>query len=579
MTAVTPPSRAGLTRLIRLQAWAEAAQVFESLLQTGPADAELWFTGAEIYRHCNQPQAAFQAYLATLRQDPAHARAHYWLSVLLQRHHPLDALLHIQQSLGPDPEDADGRARLVEIYQQLAQQPSALAEQLGHRPEQADTLLNALSMLPAIPQSEAEIACFTDVLEQTVQTLSRLQPALAPRLAGPELAFPQALTYYGLDGERERALRAAYAGLFAGPEPPQRPARRGKPRLAFVSGLGRTEILLRFQAALMRQLPLLRPQAEWLLAAPAGHVDQIAEQLPGWHYLPLPADLPAAAARMAAAGLDLAFYWEYGLDPLSYFLPCYRPAAVQAAGIGWPATSGQPQMDYYVSCAPLEAPGAQRFYTEKLVLQPNLPYPGLLPALPAEVLPRSHWGFSADQRLYLCLQDPLKLHPRMDRAFARILAADGRAQLVLIAYRPDLGRQLQQRLRQSLPQYLERIHLLPRQPPQAYLSLILAADVALDSWPYAGGGGTNTDLLACGTPVVTLPGPQLRHRITASLLQTLGLDELIATSPTDYAERALRVAASQRGRYRRIMRERTPPLLEDRRAAESFADLLLSLLP
>jgi predicted O-linked N-acetylglucosamine transferase (SPINDLY family) len=53
------------------------------------------------------------------------------------------------------------------------------------------------------------------------------------------------------------------------------------------------------------------------------------------------------------------------------------------------------------------------------------------------------------------------------------------------------------------------------------------------------GGNTSLDALACGLPIVTLPGAFMRGRQSAGMLGLLGVGELIAGDRADY----LRIAA------------------------------------
>jgi predicted O-linked N-acetylglucosamine transferase (SPINDLY family) len=91
-------------------------------------------------------------------------------------------------------------------------------------------------------------------------------------------------------------------------------------------------------------------------------------------------------------------------------------------------------------------------------------------------------------------------------------------------------------------------------------------DIALDPFPY-GGASTTCDALWMGAPVITLSGRTAAGRGGRSILSTIGLPELVASSPDDY----LRIA----GEYqrwiplRRTMRERmmASPLMD----AQHFA--------
>jgi predicted O-linked N-acetylglucosamine transferase (SPINDLY family) len=57
-----------------------------------------------------------------------------------------------------------------------------------------------------------------------------------------------------------------------------------------------------------------------------------------------------------------------------------------------------------------------------------------------------------------------------------------------------------------------------------------------------GAHATASDALWSGLPVATCRGSTFASRVGASLLRTLGLDELIASSPAEYHKLALRLA-------------------------------------
>lgn len=61
-------------------------------------------------------------------------------------------------------------------------------------------------------------------------------------------------------------------------------------------------------------------------------------------------------------------------------------------------------------------------------------------------------------------------------------------------------------------------------------------DVALDTFPYSG-TTTTLEALSMGVPVVTLLGPTHRQRVSASILRTLGREEWIAATESEYQAR------------------------------------------
>src|SRR5207253_8406700 len=122
----------------------------------------------------------------------------------------------------------------------------------------------------------------------------------------------------------------------------------------------------------------------------------------------VPERVDEAAAVIRDARFDLVHYWEVGTDTVNYFLPFFRPARVQCATWGWPVTTGNPRVDWYVSAEPLETPEAAGHYTERLALLESLPTcyerPPAPPAPPGPAARRGAFGVGAGTPVYLCAQ-------------------------------------------------------------------------------------------------------------------------------------------------------------------------------
>ena len=74
-----------------------------------------------------------------------------------------------------------------------------------------------------------------------------------------------------------------------------------------------------------------------------------------------------------------------------------------------------------------------------------------------------------------------------------------------------------------------------------YLAKYNETDIALDTFPYPG-GGTTCDALYMGVPVITLVGDRHNSRFGYSLLHNMGLDELCAFSEEEYIQKAVALA-------------------------------------
>jgi protein O-GlcNAc transferase len=98
----------------------------------------------------------------------------------------------------------------------------------------------------------------------------------------------------------------------------------------------------------------------------------------------------------------------------------------------------------------------------------------------------------------------------------------------------------------------ERLVFASRRPLAEHLSRHRVADLFLDCFP-VNAHTTASDALWAGLPVLTIAGETFVSRVAGSLLRSVGLPELIATSPAAYKAMALRLA-------------RDPALLGDLRA-------------
>jgi predicted O-linked N-acetylglucosamine transferase (SPINDLY family) len=253
----------------------------------------------------------------------------------------------------------------------------------------------------------------------------------------------------------------------------------------------------------------------------------------------LPPALPAARDVIRQQQLDVLFYTDVGMDPVTYSLACSRLAPVQCTTWGHPVTSGIPTIDYFISSEALEPPGAETLYTEKLVrldsLAVNYERPKNIAARP-----RAAFGLADDVHLYGCLQMLWKFHPEFDEVICGILRRDPQARVLLIR---GLNRRwddlLTARFCRVMPDVADRIIWLPRQAYEDFLAITALCDVMLDPLHF-GGGNTSYEALAMGVPVITLPSQLMRGRITFALYGQMKFADCVATSKQDFVERAVR---------------------------------------
>ena len=89
----------------------------------------------------------------------------------------------------------------------------------------------------------------------------------------------------------------------------------------------------------------------------------------------------------------------------------------------------------------------------------------------------------------------------------------------------------------------ERLIFAERLPLKKHLARHSLGDLALDTFNYNGGATTSYALWA-GLPVLTKIGHSFSARVSASLLTSIGLPELVTYSESEYEEKALYIASN-----------------------------------
>ena len=209
-------------------------------------------------------------------------------------------------------------------------------------------------------------------------------------------------------------------------------------------------------------------------------------------------------------------------------------------------TTGHATIDAFFSCDSMEPEGADAHYTETLVRLPGIGTRYERPAIPAEAT-RAQFSLPRERALLLCPQSLFKIHPDNDALFAEVLSRNPDAILVLIAGRhPAITDQFMRRLMRVFEQQglavQQRTRLIAQVGHDDYLRLNLVCDAMLDTLHWSG-GNTSLDALACGLPIVTLPGAFMRGRQSAGMLSLMGITELIARDRDDYLAIAARLVA------------------------------------
>ncbi|MBX2867365.1 MAG: hypothetical protein KTR18_01715 [Acidiferrobacterales bacterium] len=295
------------------------------------------------------------------------------------------------------------------------------------------------------------------------------------------------------------------------------------------------------------------------------------------HFLPHGEHVSKLRDQIRADELDILVYPAIGMEPIVHRLAPLRLAPVQCTSWGHPVTSGFPNIDYYLSSDLMEPDNAQTNYTETLIRLPNLGISQIPPGLPNQYrAPELLANRPRPATVFLCSQNVLKMMPKHDFLFARILQSVPDSEIWFIqSKREDISRMFRKRLSKVCQSYgvdfESRCLMLPRLGKAEFCYVNEHADIMLDTCFWSG-CNTTFETLVHQTPVITLPGNTMRGRHTAAILRLHGMGELVCASEQEYVSLAQKLATDT-DFYRQIQNKITaiqPQLFGDDTVIEAL---------
>jgi len=218
-----------------------------------------------------------------------------------------------------------------------------------------------------------------------------------------------------------------------------------------------------------------------------------------------------------------------------------RPAPVQVNFLGYAGTLGADHIDYIIADRFIIPEGCQSFYTENIVYLPDTYLPTDSTRSPGEHTPtRGAAGLPENGFVFCCFNNNYKITPPIFDIWMRLLlSVDGSVLWLVEDNAAAVGNLRQEAERRGVVP--ERLVFAPRVKLDDYLARLRLADVFLDTLPY-NAHTTASDALWAGLPVVTCAGSSFAARVAGSLLNAVGLPELITGNLEDYEALALKLA-------------------------------------
>jgi protein O-GlcNAc transferase len=217
-------------------------------------------------------------------------------------------------------------------------------------------------------------------------------------------------------------------------------------------------------------------------------------------------------------------------------------APVQVNYLGFPGTMGADYIDYLVADPTLIPGEDQKHYAEKIVYLPHTYQANdSARAISDRVFTRTECGLPENGFVFCCFNNSYKITPDVFDVWMRLLNNIEGSVLWLSRSNDDATRNLrrQAQSRGVAPDRLVTASFVPEYAD--HLARLRLADLFVDTVPYDA-HATASDALWAGVPVLTCLGKTFPGRVAASLLNAVGLPELIAQDLGEYETLALELA-------------------------------------
>lgn len=218
-----------------------------------------------------------------------------------------------------------------------------------------------------------------------------------------------------------------------------------------------------------------------------------------------------------------------------------KPAPIQITYLGYPGTSGADFFDYFITDQIVTPKEHLPYYTEKPIYMPNCyqandnkqPVSNRFFSKSDCQLPEDHFIFASFNQAY-------KIEPLMFNSWMNILKRVPKSSLWLLSsgHEAEINLKNEAKKRGVDP---SRIIFAYKLEKNEHLSRLKNADLVLDTRIY-NGHTTTSDALWSEVLVITVEGSHFASKVTSSILNAIGLSQLVCHTQDDFEELAVKIA-------------------------------------
>jgi predicted O-linked N-acetylglucosamine transferase (SPINDLY family) len=517
----------------------EAAQLYRKALSIKPDYVEAHFNLGNVLQELDRLDAAVEHYRKALSLNPYHAKAHNNLGSALRLQGKLNAAVDShQQAVLLNPDFFEAHSNLGSAFREQGDLDAAVAscrKAATLKPDNAEARLNLFyTQLHCCDWTE-----YARHVEDSLNAVSAGKPG-----------YP--FSFLAISASASAQLQCSRTYVSDKFPPSSTPLWTGqiyahdKIRVAYLSADFHNHATAYLVAELFETHDKNRFELTALSFGPEGAESAIRERLqrPFDRFL----DVRGKSDREVAVLLrelemDIAIDLKGYTKDHRTAIFAHRPAPIQVNYLGYPGTMGASYIDYILADAYLIPPELQPHYTEKVVYLPDSYQANDTGRRIAERTPsRSEANLPETGFVFCCFNNNYKITPDIFDIWMRLLDKVEGSVLWLLEDNRAASRNLRQEAaKRGISQ--ERLVFAPRMDLDEHLARHRLADLFLDTLPI-NAHTTASDALWAGLPLLTCMGEAFAAKVAASLLNAIGLPELITRHLEEYEALALELATT-----------------------------------
>ena len=215
-------------------------------------------------------------------------------------------------------------------------------------------------------------------------------------------------------------------------------------------------------------------------------------------------------------------------------------APIKINFLGYPGTLGSNHHDYIIADKTLIPKKNQKDYSEKIVYLPDsYKLDHSARKVSNKIFTKQEMGLPKKSFVFCCFNNNFKITPNVFNTWMNTLKSVNNSVLWLMIKKnnPTVKNHLK---KEALKKGIEsdRLIFANRMPLSDHLARLKLADLFIDTMPY-NAHTTASDALWVGLPVLTLCGETFASRVAASMLNAVGLSELITLTDKKFEDLAI----------------------------------------